>query len=924
MRKDKKVFVWYDKDSQGRNLYGEFRRTLNVNEIPESAVINIFADKVYQLKVNGKFVGFGPVRFDPRFPQFDSYDIASLLNPGKNSITVLVNYFGMKTYKSIPSKAGLCVWGNISGEEIGTGSPGWKAKPSLARQHYMQKISFALDPIEIIEQKYEEKDWTLPSFDDSEWPDVVALDSQNAWGSFEKRSIPLFKFEEIKINTTAKILPINNDFDIYGFELPLPTFYDDNSHDFSYLIAYSTWIWSPCQQNVVANVFWGELWINNKELTNRLQDNTQNMKFNQVWPLNEGWNYMFGKIGGYNDYLNHIVAVPKSSNLVFAADKKMDSKYPFKHTPQLDKATYASTLEKLQFPYSSKETLDDIGGWVFAEKTSTYYSPCKTMSWDNYGDIFQTFHPDLPNTFRKEFYPQGFSILFDLENTKLIFPRIKLKGVLGATVEMAYSESLLPCGLRLEIAPMYQPCDQIFCSQDKVEFQPMQPRGMRYLVLTVTKASNDVTLENIKFIDASYPVEEIGSFECSDELLNQIWKQCMLTQRTNMEDAYVDCVTRERGMYIRDTIIQYYNNQVVFGDQPLMHRCMQLYGQSPDSSGKYRAVYPNSGTYTISDFCLNAIEGYHAQYKFSGDTSAIKRDWSAMKANLKWFDDLADEREDKLLDANWNTNRGVYANYGGFHGDLIHSKEKQVDTDGIHCVFTCTYLVALDKMVEMAIAIDLKDEAATIQQRADFIRNNSKALFFDESVGLYKDSLTSEIHSYHAQLSAIRANVASEEQIVLIKKHIEKTLLSVFLNGYDPYEGVRFSPSYAFYIFEGLYMAGLYEVAENLIRSGWGYFLYKGYTQIPEYHVISQGTSYCHAWSACPLYYLSSAFSGIEYPDDKDLNSYSLNVKSSTVEWAKVKLPHPKGVIEVEWHMEDGIRVFDKIAAPDGVELRMN
>ncbi len=55
-----------------------------------------------------------------------------------------------------------------------------------------------------------------------------------------------------------------------------------------------------------------------------------------------------------------------------------------------------------------------------------------------------------------------------------------------------------------------------------------------------------------------------------------------------------------------------------------MHRCLQLYGQSSDKTGKYRAVYPNVGDYTISDFALNMPEGYIAYYENTGDKNKVK------------------------------------------------------------------------------------------------------------------------------------------------------------------------------------------------------------------------------------------------------------------------------------------------------------
>src|SRR4030042_115382 len=103
---DSARFVWYDGAGLGRDLYGMFRKTLDIAGPVKCAQLHLFADTYYQLFVNGEFVEYGPVRFDPRFPLHDTHDIAARLKPGRNSIAVLVNGFGMKTFKAIPARAG--------------------------------------------------------------------------------------------------------------------------------------------------------------------------------------------------------------------------------------------------------------------------------------------------------------------------------------------------------------------------------------------------------------------------------------------------------------------------------------------------------------------------------------------------------------------------------------------------------------------------------------------------------------------------------------------------------------------------------------------------------------------------------------------------------------------------------------------------
>ena len=76
--------------SEGEPIFVAFRKTFALAAQPKTAELRIFADLRYQLWVNGRYVVRGPVRFDPKAPQFDVLDIASYLQPGANTLAVMV------------------------------------------------------------------------------------------------------------------------------------------------------------------------------------------------------------------------------------------------------------------------------------------------------------------------------------------------------------------------------------------------------------------------------------------------------------------------------------------------------------------------------------------------------------------------------------------------------------------------------------------------------------------------------------------------------------------------------------------------------------------------------------------------------------------------------------------------------------------
>ena len=923
------VYCWYNEYDTSRNATGRFRRSFEIDGTVTEATLHIFADTVYQVFVNGVFVEFGPVRCDPRFPLFDSVDLKPHLRQGRNSIALYVNYFGCKTYKAMPQQAGFISWGQIKhdGQDISLSSNADNWRGTQAREHarYTRKMSFALDTAEHFDQCDAEIRWQEHGFDDSHWQAVTKLADQQSWGKLEERSIPFMSGASLPLRNVAQAAPLRQDETLFSFAVPNPVHFDEaRKADYSNFLAYRTYIYAPDDMDIAVGVFWGENWLNGTELTEKADDNVKAMRQNQVWSLKKGWNYFSGKVGLYFDLYNFYLAVPRDKGIHCSIEKDLNAPASFERSPILTTSDFEKHLQDKALPYQEAETLESIGGWLRVGPEERAQDPGHESSWDIYGNTMDTVTTENINgfVFSKQKYPDGFSIRLDQEFMHLVFPEIELSGVKGATIDLCYSEHLCDDNEHLRLSHNYSGADRIICSEDTINWRPLQPRGLRYLRITVRHTTSDVCIEKINLRSAQYPVENKGFFECSDPVLNKIWHAGRLTQACNMEDAYVDCSGRERGMYGRDTIIQYHNALAAFGDQALMARCMQLYGQSPDATRKFRAVYPNTGTYTIADFALNMVEGYKNYYDYSGDRQRIADDWDTIQANLDWFHELSDERDDLLLDGEWDKHRGIKANYGGFHGDNGTFKGYQ-DFTGIHAAFTFTYICAMQAAKDLAEMLGKTTDAQALQQRLDIIRPACQQ-FWDEKHQCFGDNLDKQKHSIQANSFAVRAGVCNAEQHAAVCEHLRKELRHVFKNGFDDGEGARMSPAFSFYIFDGLYLAGLADVAEAAFREGWGWFLAQGCKTTPEFFHLR--SSLCHAWSACPTYYLSRHMVGIFFDASDDFKTVTLKPAAGPeIDYAHGIFPHPLGQVEAKWTRQaDGKIVYDFVNVPAGVSVHIS
>src|ERR1035441_956502 len=72
-----------------------FRRSLTLATVPASYPVRVSADNRFILYVNGQWVGDGPARGDLAHWRYERFDLAPLLQLGKNLITATVWNFGV-------------------------------------------------------------------------------------------------------------------------------------------------------------------------------------------------------------------------------------------------------------------------------------------------------------------------------------------------------------------------------------------------------------------------------------------------------------------------------------------------------------------------------------------------------------------------------------------------------------------------------------------------------------------------------------------------------------------------------------------------------------------------------------------------------------------------------------------------------------
>jgi alpha-L-rhamnosidase len=210
------------------NTWYCYRKTFDIKDIPANATAKIATDTKYWLWINGKLVVYegglkrGP---NPNDTYYDEVNLSSHLMPGKNTIAVLVWFWGGKGLSHNNSGQSALLFDCTIDKLISDKS--WKAiqynafMPSTA-----PKPNFRLsEPNILYDARKEIKDWQHPSFNDVDWKSATELGKVPLapWNQLVKRNIPLFKFDKLNDYTNTERrgdtlichLPYNGQFSPY-------------------------------------------------------------------------------------------------------------------------------------------------------------------------------------------------------------------------------------------------------------------------------------------------------------------------------------------------------------------------------------------------------------------------------------------------------------------------------------------------------------------------------------------------------------------------------------------------------------------------------------------------------------------------------------------------------------------------------------
>lgn len=968
----KAEWIWGGEKESPRNEWWCFRKNFTLQPQEASgAELSITADSRYILYVNGVRVGQGPSRSWPAQQSYDTYDVSHLLREGEgNVIAVLVQHFGTSTFSYVKGRGGLLVQlnlpeGNKGGRQIVTDGS-WKALKHPGQDPKAQRMAMQLAFTERIDARQFDPGWMMCGYDDSSWEQarVIGPVGMSPWTELVPRSIPFLTEEPVfpvRVQSLSRVEPYNwtttldtraqmvpesqNHANAYNFAGFLGTVIRAERAGNAVISFAHT---PPTLQAIVINGVRfeksGMKGIRSEKYLEFSLRTENNLVLFVMAGSEHGRNIIFGidadvpftvvspdQEASYAEGMSPFITIGP-----FEMFEYIDHRYGAeeKAKQRVIKACGAFESSVEDGDADSVETLDlfrSIGRSARPEELSAYKEWIRPMP-----EIFAAKESILALAVWKkqeQALPVPRSLqqlavvnrtpatipLFDGADTEIILDFGKQGvGHISFEVEAAEGTILDFYGFEhmqdgwIQHTNYLENTFRYTCREGRQTYVSPVRRGLRYLMVTVRGASRPVKMHQVHLLQSHYPAPEVGTFRCSDALLNEAWKMSRHTTRLCMEDTFVDCPMYEQTFWVGDArneaLIAYY----LFGAEELVERCLDLVPGSRDLTPLYADQVPTGWSSVIPNWTFFWVIACREYYARTGKEDFLHRIWPDVVYTIDHYLMLLDPQGLLSLDA-WN-----FLDWA----PIDQPREGVVSHQNMFLVR------ALRSAAEIAELTGDRDKQSAYLKAAEDLRSAINRHLWSEERQAYLDCIhadgrPSSIFSMQSQVTALLCRIPDGDR---------KDMLLGYL-GEEPEGFVPIgSPFMAFFYYEALIQAGRPQTMIEDIRTQYAQMIeYDASTCWEMYPKLKDGKtdphnltrSHCHAWSAAPGYFLGTTVLGVQGVTP-GWSKVTIKPELCGLSWARGSVPLPRdGRIDVAWKLDSEGLMNLKVWLPDTVEAEV-
>lgn len=886
-------FIWIDDHGQGRNVLALFRRVVRLRRAPRTAVLHLFADTRYRLRVNGVVAGYGPARFLPSHPEYDSIDIAPHLRAGDNVIAVEVNSFGAASFETVPSFGGFIAWGEAGGASLAT--PGeWRVRRVDAWDASAPPWSFAQGPTEIADlRRLDPAWWTDPAWGEGWIAPVLHLRADN-WGALAPRSQEMFGLRVLEPAASPNLFPLLDGEQRIGFriETPFPAVRGER-----WRVVYASCVWSPRAQELEFSGFWGPHFLNG-EPVEVVQRHTTGNRQTQRAAFREGWNLLYGEPELLQEHWGLLIGFPAEAGLVPRSSPRHEALGVLRHGVPMTQRDL--DLHRTRTPAVFEDLPALPGGWHITTSARPPL-PAREMGWDRFGAPAAGADVVPPGT-------GGGALVADFGQEFIGHVVLDIEGPAGTVVDVSVDD-VLGSGGTIDIFRSQHhvnSAERVILPGGRVLFEFFHPRGGRFVQATVRDPSGPVRVHALRVRRTLVEFERVGRFRSGDDVLDWAWEAGAHTIEASVEDGFVD-PWRERGAYVGDSLVEHLAMRALTAQDAVTRRLILLWARGQRADGQIHDVIPAWKPTYLADYTLIWILLARDFWAWTGDASLIREVWPHIRrvfASPAWV-----EAKSGL----WVTDdQRVFV-------DWAVPPDARLGENGVLNAFR---IAALEAAAEMAVVVRRRDEAAGWRREAARVRRAFQKLW-DPAPGLYAAQRSAAglatCPAIHANILALAYGIVPRAREASVLRHVRAVLAR---NHTLPEERVELY--FLHFALLALADRGLAADCEAILRNHYAILRERGAWSLWE--CLERGLqnygSLCHGWSCSPNVHLSLRVLGVEPEVPGRPDRVRVAPLCDSLDRAEGVVPHPRGPIEVAWEVKgDTLRL--RVRTPRGVTARI-
>jgi alpha-L-rhamnosidase len=418
--------------------------------------------------------------------------------------------------------------------------------------------------------------------------------------------------------------------------------------------------------------------------------------------------------------------------------------------------------------------------------------------------------------------------------------------------------------------------------------------GFRFVRIDLLEPGVELLLKEVNAISIYRDIPWLGSFNCSDTLLNRIWKTGAYTVHLNMQEYLWDGIKRDRLVWIGDMHPEVMTICAVFGHNEVVPKSLDLI--------RDLTPIPNWMN-TISSYSMWWVQIHAQLYLQTGDIEYLRMQKEYLVALLKQLAMKIDAYGREKLD-----------------GKRFLDWPSSQDKAAIHAGYQALLTMTLEKGEILCNALDETETSKLCAGAVKKLRN----------------------HTPEMNNSKQAAALLSLAGFVSAKKAVDEVIAVGGAN--------NFSTFYGYYMLQALAKAGEYEEAMKIIKEYWGAMLTLGATtfwedfnlewaknaygidQLPiegkddihgdfgKYCYVGLRHSLCHGWASGPTAWLSEHVLGIKILEP-GCRKVAIRPNLGKLDWAEGTYPTPYGIISVKHTKQKNGTIKSELKAPEELEI---